>query len=230
MREHVIHLFFLVIFLSSLSNSETINYMPTLHQDEKRFENKYGWNDFHLGWKVTYFDVVRYSTLPNSDGKIFKLPKKLIFETIFQAGDMPSEGLNEKSMRYLAKAVLTPAYFWKHQLPLIFSYTVYSLRFIDADDGRLKAVETRDEVRQFLGKIDTPAELSLWLLASESPYVTPYSFMKKGDLYRVRFFDDDIFTCTYHEYFKYYNAQGKVVKVKEIQKIRYEIPCPEIAI
>jgi len=230
----VIYLFLMVVSLDCFAISETVDYIPKLQKGEERFANNkrmYGWNDFHPAWKIRYFDVVRFSTVPLINDDSLELPKPPIhFEMIYQVGRLPEGGFHQKDTEYLARAVTTSGYFWKYQVMLLLSYTIYSLRFIDADDGRLKAIETLDEVRQFLGRIDTPAELSLWLLASEPPYRKPYSYIRKNKLFRVRFWDDDIFTCTYHEYFKYYDEEGKVVKFEEIKKIRYEEPCPEIAI
>jgi hypothetical protein len=207
--------------------------MPKLQKGEVRFRKdtrSYGWDDFRLAWDVSYFDVVRYDTKSGSDEQALTLPDRLHFETVFQAGKLPDGGLKKRSTSYLATAVLTPEYFWKYPVPLLSAYTVYSLRFIDAKDGRLKAIETVDEIRQMLGKIDTPAELALWLLATEPAYARPYSFQKTHGLYRVRFLDDDIFSCTYREYVKFFDAQGSVVKEEEIKKIVYEKPCPEIAL
>jgi hypothetical protein len=222
-----------VMILHTVLFAEFVPYMPKLQKGEVRFRTdtrSYGWDDFHLAWDVSYFDVVRYSTEPNSDGKTFILPDMLHFETIFQVGKLPEGGLKKQSTSYLAKAVLTPEYFWKYQLPLLFSYTVYTLRFIDAKDGRLKAIETVDEIRQMLGRIDTPAELALWLLATEPAYARPYSFKKDHGLYRVRFLDDEIFSCSYHEYMKFFDAEGRVVRQEEVKKVVYERPCPEIAL
>jgi len=230
----MVHLFLIMAGLSVWSMADRDHYVPSLQKGEEKFaydKRRYKWSDFNLGWDVRYFDVVRFSSLPAADDGSFELPQPpVVFETIFQAGRLPQSGLHQRDADYLARTVATSAYFWKHQVMLLLSYTIYSLRFIDAKDGKAKAVETRDEVRHFLGKIDTPAELSLWLLASESPHISAYSYMRTKEGYRVRFLDDDIFSCTYHEYFKYYDAEGKVVRVEPYKKIHYEKPCPEIAI
>ena len=149
-----------ILFLHAEIVTLTHKPVPKLEKGEKKFKNlkSYGRNDFHLGWKVDYFDVVSFNTLP-SDGKVFLLPKdKAFFIETFHIGKVTKK-LNESSMQYLAKAILKPTYFWKFPQPLLNDYTFYTLRFIDAKDGKLKAIETLNEVQQFLGDIDTEAEI-----------------------------------------------------------------------
>ena len=204
--------------------------VPKLEKDEKRFKRveSYRWKDFHLGWKVSYFDMVSFNTLP-SEGKRFHLPEgKASFDKILHAGKLTKK-LNEKSVQYLAKAILKPKYFWKFPQPLLNDYTFYSLRFIDANDGKLKAIETLKEVQQFLGKIDTEAELLLWIMASDHPRRVSYSYKKAGKTYRVRFFDSDMGQCYFHEYFRYYDENGKVLKKKKLREVQVK-GCIEIMI
>jgi len=223
-------IFILAAFLSANTITMTHNPIPKLSKIEKRFKRfkSYSWRDFHLGWKVDYFDVVSFNTLP-SDGKHFKLPEgKASFSKLLYVGN-PRINLNKKSMQYLAKAIMNPNYFWKFPQPLLNDYTFYSLRFIDADDGKLKAIETLDEVRQFLGKIDTEAELLLWIMASEDPFRRAYSYKKLGNTYRVRFLDSDLGQCYFSEYFRYYDENGKLLKEKSIRNIHVK-GCTEVMI
>ena len=202
--------------------------IPKLSKSEKRFKDykSYYSTDFNLGWKVNYFDVVYFNTQP-SDGKYFMLVKNAELKEIFHIGK-DRKIFNKTYAKYLAKAIMKPNYFWKYQQPLLNDYTFYSLRFIDSNDGNLKAIETLDEVRQFLGKIDTAEELELWLMASEH-YRTRYSYKKIGKTYRVRFFDSDLGRCNFHEYFRYYNENRRVLKKKAIREIHVK-GCVEVQI
>ena len=232
--KRVVKILMILVLVPGLVQAEFITMthkpVPKLSKEEKKFKplKSYGWKNFRLGWQVSYFDLVSFTTLP-SEGKQFKLPKgKASFETLFHAGKVTKK-LNERSMQYLAKAILKPAYFWKFPQPLLNDYTFYSLRFIDAKDGKFKAIETLDEVRHFLGKIDTEAELKLWIMASDHPFRESYSYKKIGKAYRVRFFDSDLGQCYFHEYFRFYDEKGKVLEEKTIRNVHVK-GCVEIMI
>lgn len=204
--------------------------VPKLSKGEKKFKNikSYRGNDFHMGWKASYFDVVSFNTLP-SDGKSFRLPKnKARFIEVFHIGNAGGK-LVEYSTQYLAKAILKPTYFWKFPQPLLNDYTFYTLRFVDTKDGKLKAMETLDDVKQFLGNIDTEAEMLLWIMASDHPMRASYSYMKTDKGYRVRFLDSDMGECYFHEYFRYYDENGKVVKEKTLREVQVK-GCVKIMI
>jgi len=223
-------IFILAAFLSAHTITMIHKPIPKLSKMEKRFKSfkLYSRRDFHLGWKVDYFDVVSFNTLP-FDGKHFKLPEgKATFIKLLYVGN-PRMNLNKKSMQHLAKAIMNSNYFWKFPQPLLNNYTFYSLRFIDADDGKLKAIETLDEVRQFLGKIDTEAELLLWIMVSEDPFRRAYSYKKFGNTYRVRFLDSDLGRCYFYEYFRYYDENGNVIKKRTIRKVHIK-GCAEAVI
>ncbi|BAF72970.1 hypothetical protein [Sulfurovum sp. NBC37-1] len=227
---------FLIILISMVLflNAQTVTLIhkpvPRLSKGEKKFKkiNSYGWSDFHLGWQVSYFDVVSFNTKP-SDGKHFELPGgKAVFREILHIGKATKK-LNNRSQQYLAKAIMKPAYFWKYPQPLLNDYTFYTLRFIDAKDGKLKAIETLDDVQQFLGNIDTEAEILLWIMASDHPGRRSYSYKKVGRNYRVRFLDSDMGECYFHEYFRYYDEKGKVMKEKTLREVHVK-GCVEIMI
>lgn len=214
---------FIIFAIAIFLNAQTIemNYkpIPKLSKDEKRFKDftLYKWKDFHLGWKVKYFDVVSFSTKAFSDGKHFKLHKDMNLTEVFHIGKK-RKIFDKTFAKSLAKVIMKPDYFWKQGVPLIFCYNFYSLRFIDANDGILKAIETLDEVRQFLGKIDTEAEFNLWIMASEK-YKKAYSYKKIDKTYRVRFFNSDDGECYFNEYFYFYDENGKVIKKQNIREV-----------
>jgi len=222
----------IILTATLLLNSQTITMThkptPLLSKGEKRFKSfkLNNWRDFNLGWRVNYFDVVTFSTKPYN-GKKFKLPKNAKLKELFHIGQS-RDIFGNNYAKYLAKAIMKPKYFWKYAHPLLHDYTFYSLRFIDAKDNILKAIETLEELKQFLGDIDTPAELNLWIMASEK-FKRAYSYKKIGNLYRVRFFDSDLGGCYFHEYFYYYNKNGKVIKKQEIKKVKLK-GCVEVMI
>ena len=121
------------------------------------------------------------------------------------------------ALAWLKEAIIRDGYFWQYTIsenPTMPDITTYiSLRFID-EDSRLKAIETRQDIKDILGDIDTPAELSLWLYANHflAKYKFIYSYKKINDLYRVRFYEDRYWQCLTLEYFVYYNDKGVEVK------------------
>jgi hypothetical protein len=186
---------------------------PSLQQAEKRFHKleTYTLKDFNFAWDIHYFEVVTYEvdrTLP--------LKKENKFKPFMHAGTVKLDRKRKKELLWLSKAILKKSYFWKRRYPLLEDYSVTSLRFIDGS-GRFKAIETLRDIREMLGDIDTEAELRLWILASEQPYMDPYSYIKKDGLYRVRF--QTVSHCHYKEFFRYYNKKGDVVKNRNIKKI-----------
>lgn len=202
--------------------------VPKLSKGEKKFKKwaSYGWKSFHLGWQVKYFDLVSFDTLPY-EGEQFRFPNgQASLETIFHTGNVKKR-LSERSMQYLANAILKSSYFWKFPQPLFGDYKFYSLRFIDTKDEKLKAIETLEEVRHFLGEIDTEAELKIWILASDHPLRVSYSYKKIDKTYRVRFFDSDLGQCYFHEYFRFYDDKGKVLKEQTIRRIHVK-GCIEV--
>ena len=54
-------------------------------------------------------------------------------------------------------------------------------------------------------------------------------YKKVGKNYRVRFFDSDLGQCYFHEYFRYYDVKGKVMKEKTLREVHVK-GCVEIMI
>jgi len=188
-------------------------HIPKLEKGEVRFPSlkSYQMQDFDLAWPVHYFEIETYAVDPQ-----FKLKKDISPDRIMQVGSVKMNQKRQKERIWLSKAILKKSYFWKRQLPLLNDYRFTILRFIDKS-GHFKAIETLKELRQMLGSINTPAELHLWIFASERLYMEPYSFKKTGKLYRVRFRMSSF--CSYEERFRYYNTNGDVIKNKNIRKI-----------
>jgi len=186
---------------------------PSLQQAEKRFHKlkTYTLKDFNFAWDIHYFEVVTYEV-----DRTLTLKKENKFKPFMHAGTVKLDRKRKKELLWLSKAILKKSYFWKRRYPLLEDYSFTSLRFIDGS-GRFKAIETLQDIREMLGDIDTEAELRLWILASEQPYMDPYSYIKKDGLYRVRF--QTVTYCHYKEFFRYYNKKGDVVKNRNIKKI-----------
>lgn len=186
---------------------------PSLQGGEKRFHElkTYTLKDFNFAWDIHYFEVVTYEVNP-----ALTLKKENKFKPFMHAGNVRLDSKRKKELLWLSKAILKKSYFWKRRYPLLEDYSFTSLCFIDGS-GRFKAIETLQDIREMLGDIDTEAELRLWILASEQPYMVPYSYKKIGNLYRVRF--QAVSYCHYEEFFRYYNKKGDVVKNRKIKKI-----------
>jgi len=217
-------LFVFTLFVSILSSG-------SLPKREHRFKslNSYTLNDFHFAKPVIYMDIASFQTAP-SDGTTFKLPKNYTFHTSLKVGELTmSETRKKRAFDYLAHAILKKDYFWKEAWPPAFIYGFTTLRFMEAGDQRLKAVTEPRDILDLFGPIDTVAELQVWLeamYASKEP-VSPYSWKKVGTLYRIRYQGVNPFSCEYHEYFLFFNKQGKKVKTKKIKHYRKN-GCSEI--
>jgi len=196
-----------------------------LNKGEKKFKAFSHYSTmkaYHLSWNIVHFDVVTYGVT-----KDLKPRKEGVFKTLFKAGPVSMNKTRKRELVWLSKAILKKSYFWKKEIPLFGDYDFYSLRFIEKGDPRFKAIETLQEVKEMLGKIDTEAELLLWITASESWYPVPYSYRKEGKLYRVRFLFDQ--SCDRYELLRYYNSNGDVVKNRKINQ-RHIKECSEIMI
>lgn len=196
----------------------------TLFGGEKPLKplNTYRFEDFHFAKPVVYMDIVTFHSKP-SDGKTFMLPKDYKFETILKVGKLNmSDGRKKRDFDYLAHAILKKDYFWKAPWPPVFIYDFTSLRFMEKDDPRLKAITEPQDILDLFGDIDTIAELHVWLKAtylSKEP-VLPNSWKKEGNLYRIHYEGINPFTCYYHNYFEYFNTKGKRVKTHKIKSYR----------
>ena len=195
-----------------------------LSKGEQRLNplSSYTLNDFHFFRPIVYMDIAAFQTEP-SDGEHFKLPENYAFHVEMQAGKLAmSETRKKRAFDYLAHAVLKKEYFWKEAWPPAFLYSFTTLRFMEKDDPRLKAVSEPQDILDLFGPIDTIAELHVWIkamYASKEP-VGLYSWKKAGTLYRVRYQGVNPFTCEYHEYFEFFNNHGKKVKTQKIRHYR----------
>ena len=210
-----------MLFVSMLSGSEA---KVTLSKGEQYFQplSSYTLNDFHFAKPIVYMDIASFWTEP-SNGEDFKLPQDYTFHTKMKVGKLAmSEKRKKWAFDYLAYAILKKEYFWKTVLHPASIYSFTTLRFMEADDLQLKAVTESQDILDLFGTIDTEAELHVWIETMYSYRVDskPYSWKRIKNLYRVRFKGLNPFTCEYNEYFEYFNAKGKKVRIQNIRRYR----------
>ena len=224
----------ILVKVSIGSEAKEKSHFPRLQKGEKRFKKsqEYRLKDFNFVRKIKYFDVVSYAVDEDATGKP-KVWSNNFGTVIYQADPSLSAKFSKKqkdALAWLKEAIIRDGYFWQYTIsenPTIPDITTYiSLRFID-EDSRLKAIETRQDIKDILGDIDTPAELSLWLYANHflAKYKFIYSYKKINDLYRVRFYEDRYWQCLTLEYFVYYNDKGVEVKRSSVFSNVYSDPC-----
>ena len=179
-----------------------------LDRGEKMFHQipAYTIKDFHFAWDIGYLEFFVFDA-ESSDGKKFKIdPKTTTLRSMMRVGKLKETNKTEKDHKWLMHAILKQDYFWKTMLlPPGAVYGFSTLHFTKGDNS-LKAIETKEEILQMLGKIDTEAEVRLWLSVLDLP--APYSYKKTKEGYRVRFADNNPFSCYYEEYFIYINAKN----------------------
>ena len=219
MRVITQNILLIIMLFSSLLLGDENN--VTVENGEEQFKplKSYKMSDFHFAKPIVYMDIAWFCTKHGSDGKHFELPKNYTFHTLLKVGKLTmSEKMKRYSFDYLAHAILNKEYFWKRATPLLWDYTFTTLRFIEQDDPRLKAITEPQDIIDLFGDIDTPAELSVWMKAMYPHHL--YSWKKVKNLYRVRFRGLDSISCIYDEHFDYFDKHGKRVKTETIQNYR----------
>jgi hypothetical protein len=216
-------LFFMIFTIAAIAQDDLT---PKLEKGEKQFKesSKYQLHDFHFAWDIAYFEVLWYDV--DMDKKhIYRLREKVDLHTIFQSSSKHFSSLEQKQRRWLAGAIVKPSYFWQSEQP---PYPFYSFKILIFKEkkGNLKAIESRKEIGQMLGKIDTEAELLLWLHSASLNLERPFSYKKIGNLFRVRYANLFMPTCDYHEYFKYYDTEGILQKTEEIKRFHDKTCIP----
>lgn len=223
--KYTITLFLIYFFILSV-NLHAQSPDIKLDKGENKFRDsmEYGHKDFHFAWDISYFELLWYYV--EMDKKhTYRLPEKVVLHTIFQSRLRQFSLLEQKQREWLAGAVLKPSYFWQAEQP---PYPLYSFNILIFKEkkGNFKAIESRKEIREMLGEIDTEAELLLWLHSSSTNFQRPFSYKKIDDLYRVRYAVLFSPTCEFHEYFKYYDTKGTLKKTEEIRRFHDKTCMP----
>jgi len=199
----------------------TILFTLSISAQEYKFKplNQYKLSDFNLSWDITYMEIVRFNT-KRSDGKKFEIRKDVNFFYDFQSGKLNmSKEKHRKNLLWLAHALLKPEYFWKRAIPPLWVYDFTLLCFLEKGDSRYKAISNRQDILDMFGKIDTQAELLVWLKATHNSFLellNGYSKTKTG--YKVHFEGDTRF-CEHLKYYEYYNFAGKLLQKTKIERI-----------
>ncbi len=185
---------------------------PTLDKGEVKLKtlSAYSLNDFHLAKGIKYFEIVRCYPY-RSRQKERHVPVKISSSVLLQYGEKDSQKIKNftsKSIvagkRYLAIYVKpshdpsSPASAIGCVAPPLISEI--RIRYID-HNGKVGIVRDRMELKTFLGKIDTPAEIQLF--HSLSGKHEAYSYKKAGESYRLRL-----------NYTIYYSSTKRSVPVK----------------
>lgn len=216
----------LLLYICSITLLAQKEYIPVLDKHETKFRDslEYQLEDFNFAWDVVYFEILNYD-VEMDKVDTYRLAKGVKFFTVFQSNAKVFTAVEQKQRRWLAGAILKPSYFWQTEVP---PFPIYSFKILifKGKKGNLKAIETRDEIRQMLGDIDTESELLLWLYSSSSYRKRAYSYKKIDDLYRVRFLDFFSPSCDYHEYFKYYDTKGNLKKTEEVKSFHDKTCIP----
>lgn len=195
-----------------------------LDKGEKKFRQvkSYTLKDFHFNWSIIYMDIVSFHT-NESDGKHFTLPERVTFYTSLKVGQ--TDKFIYRRQAWLAKAISKPDYFWKKQMHPSSIYVFASMRFLEEGDRRFKAITEIQDIRDMFGRIDTEAELRVWIMATDQYAIGIHSYKKTARGYRVRFKAKGL-GCHYREYFDYYDQQGKLLRTKVLKSYRIKKCSP----
>ena len=209
----------LLIFLlfTNFLNSYTIKF-PTLDINEMKFKqlNSYSLKDFKISRKIKYFEIISFTT-KEYIGKDFELKEPFTYDILLKVGTLENEELANKSRKILANIIIKENYFWKIQEYPSLKYKYTLLNYYEKRDSRMKAIENQEEIKKILKKIDTEAELLLWIKVINRGNSNPYSYKYINKEYRVRFFEITDNGCHIKEYFEYFNKKGVMSKSKLIK-------------
>lgn len=205
----------LMLFFSGMFFAKT---HTALSHNEHLFKEDrvYRMEDFNLTWDIDDFVIYRYDIFGMDDRVAFKDLKP-----VFHGGKIAYTEKIQHDIEILANMMLKrkEKYFLNkpHGIRDIFHL------FIFRKDGKTYALESFDELKQILGRLDTPAELLLWLRLK---YLSkPDSYLYSHGIWRVRFSYRT--NCGYGIYFEYYDRNGEFINRKEIKSYRKK-NCREI--
>ncbi len=214
---HYIKLSFLLLLFTNLLSAYSVNF-PTLDRNELKFKplNNYTFNDFKLSRKIRYLELISFRT-KDYTGRDFKLQEPFKYDTLLSVGALKSKELAHKAREILGNLIVKENYFWKWQEYPTLKYRYILLNYYEKRDARMKAIENKREILDILKRIDTEAELLLWVKAINRANSKPYSYKYSNRVYRVRFFEVSENGCHIKEYFEYFNKKGALLKTKLIK-------------
>ena len=214
---------FLMVILTQADIVDTIftKGYPKLDRGEIKFKSsipyKYRLKDFNFKWNITFFTVV---TFVNRGKEIYYKD----ISTLYKSDNRVYSKKEKKDIAYLANIFRkTKEYPFKN-------YNNYQVIIFIDNKGKMYAIENFKELKDMLGKIDTLAELKLWINLKYKHY-NEYSAKLIKNIWRVRFTNFDMSECSYLELFRYYNKDGKYLKKqKEFYYKEKNCPKPIIAL
>jgi len=190
---------------------------PKLDKGEKKFKTtlpyKYRLKDFKFKWNVTFFTIVTFV-------KKSKVLKYSNLSTLYKTDNRVFSQKERKDITYLANL------FRKRKNYPIKNYDNYQVIIYIDNKGKMYAIENFKELKSMFGKIDTPAELKVWI-DLKYKHFNEYSYKYIQGLWRVRFSEFNLGNCSYKEYFRYYNKDGKYIKKANYFRHKAKV-CPRI--
>ena len=194
-----------IIIISAVAMMISSCQEPILERSEVKFKklNEYHLDDFKLNREIRYFEIIRngptsavvarYGTSSPDNHAAKKYPLKRSSLTLMQR------------LHGAAYGMMMPPF--------------YTVRYIETNGHEGMILEPK-ELKSFLGEIDTPAELQVWLsLTGTQP---AYSYQKeKNGMYKVRWdfsLINDTGMCTHYRYKGLVNNHGKITTIIDREK------------
>ena len=177
---------------------------PMLERGEVKFKklDAYRLDDFKLTKNIHYFEIIRNG------------PTSVV---IARYGNESKHNFGKKQPGKRSQLKL-----WQRLHGSSYDIMIppiYTVRYIDAD-GHEGVIVTPGKLRSFLGEIDTPAELQLWLsLTGAQP--PGYSYKKEKGMYKVRWnfsLINDTGMCVNYDYKARVDSQGSIIKIWDREK------------
>ena len=185
---------------------------PMLDSGEIKFKklDTYRFDDFKLTKKIRYFEIIKNGPASVAIARYGTKKDNSISSSIDRK--TIEKNTSKISHMTLMQRLHGPAY--SMMIP-----PIYTVRYIDAA-GHEGIIVKPEKLRSFLGEIDTPAELQLWLsLTGVQP--PGYSYKKEKGMYRVRWnfsLLNDTGMCVNYAYKARVDSQGRIMKIRDRKK------------
>jgi len=211
-----------VQLLCAKSNSLAQHYKPLKTNEGRNLMSlkKAMLRDVHLAKPVKYFDIKQY----DRDGKY-------ITGWSFDMAAYKKLSNKEKKRIRSTRAKKPKGSFWKFFMNGGGFAGFYNLHYLDKH-AKVHTIHSRKELLAFLGRIDTPAELSMLFLAHNTGKIR---YKKMGNVYNIRLNDVSYSdcngcgepACTVFVYQKLINSNGKIFLNKQVseQSFKSEKKC-----
>ena len=154
--------------------------------------SEYDLSDFNFAKQVQYFEVIEYVSHPSYQSRqVKKFAKKVdrrfpvAIHKYYPKGKNSLSETQKRSLQMLKHEMFIGVDHLGRDCSssMMASFCTRIVQYID-ESGKSHIVSTKKELKAVLGRIDTPAEVQLWLTLSGSR--PAYSCKKADDAYRVR--------------------------------------------